>query len=259
MQKITIWLSTLALPVLLTAGAPPAVTAQAIVAKLIDGDPWGMGGAELTAHVTLKDKGGMTQSLAFSARSRKHDAPFAKSMVRFTAPADLAGAGFLQIQNRDGDDDRYLFLPELKRARRISGNLRRNSFMGTDFSFADMDRRDLREGTATLINEAEVGKFPCYHLNIVPSRSDSPYSHFEVWVRKDNYLVLKMELFDRANVRLKSFNTLEVKRVEGHWYITKSQMIDNVHSHSTNLVIDNIVPRSDIADEDFTVRQLEKL
>jgi hypothetical protein len=60
-------------------------------------------------------------------------------------------------------------------------------------------------------------------------------------------------------VRLKSFNTLEVKRVEGHWYITKSQMIDNVHSHSTNLVIDNIVPRSDIADEDFTVRQLEKL
>lgn len=259
MRRILIAVALVAFPILLTAAAPPAASADAIVAKLIDGDPWGMGGAELSARLTLKDKGGMVQTLAFSARSRKHDAPFAKSMVRFTAPADMAGAGFLQIQNRNGDDDRYLFLPELKRARRISGNLRSSSFMGTDFSFADMDRRDLREGTASLLGEEDVSKFACFHLNVIPQRSDSPYSHFELWVRKDNYLVLKMELFDRANVKLKSFNTLEVKRVEGHWYITKSQMIDNVHAHSTQLVIDSIVPRSDIADEDFTVRQLEKL
>lgn len=259
MHRRTMMVALVTLPLGLTAGAPPGVTAESIVAKLLDGDPWGMGGAELSARLTLKDKAGLTQTLAFTARSRKHDAPFAKSLVRFSAPADLAGAGFLQIQNRTGDDDRYLFLPEIKRARRISGNLRGNSFMGTDFSFADMDRRDLREGKATLKGEENIGKFPCYRLDIVPTRSDSPYSHFEVWVRQDNYVPLKMELYDRANVRLKTFSTLEVRRVEGHWYVTKSLMVDNVHSHSTQLVIESIVPRTDIADEDFTVRQLEKL
>jgi len=259
MQRLTMAAAIFGLPLALTAGAPQSPSAESVVAKLLDGDPWGMGGAELNARVTLKDKAGLTQTLAFTARSRKHDAPFAKSLVRFTAPADLAGAGFLQIQNRNGDDDRYLFLPEIKRARRISGNLRANSFMGTDFSFADMDRRDLREGKATLKADEDIGKFPCFRLDVVPQRSDSPYSHFEAWVRKDNYVTLKMELYDRANVRLKTFNTLEVRRVEGHWYVTKSQMVDNVHLHSTQLVIESIAPRADIADEEFTVRQLEKL
>lgn len=250
------------LTALAAAAAPPApsgVTAESIVAKLLDGDPWGMSGAELTAHLTIKDKSGSTQTLAFSARSRRHDAPFAKSMVRFSAPADLAGAGFLQIQNRQGDDDRFLFLPELKRSRRISGQLRSSSFMGTDFSFADMDRRDLREGKATLVGEETVAKHACYHIDIVTTRSDSPYSHFELWSRKDNDLVLKMELYDRAKVKLKSFTTQEVRKVDGHWYITKSKMVDNVHGHSTELSVDSITPRSDIEDDEFTVRRLEKL
>lgn len=259
MRKLMRALVLLAIPLGLTAGAPAGETADSIVAKLLDGDPWGMGGAELSARLTLKDKSGSTQSLAFSARSRKHDAPFAKSLVRFTAPADLAGAGFLQVQNRNGDDDRYLFLPEIKRARRISGNLRANSFMGTDFSFADMDRRDLREGKASLLPDELVGKFACYRLNLVPSRADSPYSRAELWVRKDNYLILRMELFDRAGVHLKSFSTQEVRRVDGHWYITKSLMVDNVHTHSTQLVVESILPKADIADDEFTIRQLEKL
>jgi hypothetical protein len=230
-----------------------------ILTQLIEGDPWGMGGAELSARITLRDKGGAEQKLAFTARSRKHDAPFAKSMVRFTAPADLAGAGFLQVQNRSSDDDRFLFLPELKRSRRISGNLRASSFMGTDFSFADMDRRDLREGKAVSKGEETISGHPCFHVEVTPKRSDSPYSHFDVWVRKDNFVVLKMDLFDRSGVKAKNFTVQEVRRVEGHWYVTKSKMVDNVHSHSTELTIESIKPRSDIDDDEFTVRQLEKL
>jgi hypothetical protein len=234
-------------------------SAEDVVAKLLEADPWGLGGAILTAHATLKDKHGSTSELTFSARSRRYAAPYSKSLVRFTGPADLAGAGFLQIQKADSDDDRFLFLPDLPRSRRISGNLRGSSFMGTDFSFADLDRRDLRESSAKSLPDENIDKYPCFHIDYAPRRPDSPYSHAEIWVRMDNSLPLKMKLFDHSNVLLKTFTALEVRRVSGHWYITKSRMVDNQHGHETNLVIDSIEPSSNLSDDEFTVRNLEKL
>jgi Outer membrane lipoprotein-sorting protein len=251
----------------LTCGAlllsPPAQagkpSAEEVVAHFLDADPWGLGGTVLSARATLKDKQGATSELSFSARSRRYSPPFAKTLVRFTAPADIAGSGFLQIQNRDSDDERFLFLPDLKRSRRISGNLRASSFMGTDFSFADLDRRDLRESSSQLKVDESIGKYPCYHIDSRPTRSDSAYSHIESWLRTDNYLPLKMQMYDRANVLLKTFSALEVRRVKGHWYVTKSTMVDHVHSHETSLVIDSVEPSEDIADDEFTIRNLEKL
>jgi hypothetical protein len=234
-------------------------SAEDVVARLLEADPWGLGGAILTAHATLKDKNGATSELAFSARSRRYASPYSKSLVRFTAPPDLAGAGFLQIQRADGDDDRFLFLPDLPRSRRISGNLRGSSFMGTDFSFADLDRRDLRESSVKSLPDENIDKYPCFHVDYTPRRADSPYSHVEIWVRMDNSLPLKMKLFDHSNALLKTFTALEVRRVSSHWYVTKSRMVDNQHEHETNLVIDSIEPSSNLPDEEFTVRNLEKL
>jgi len=234
-------------------------TVQEIITRLLDVDPWGLGGTILSARATLKDKHGATSELSFTARSRRYSPPFSKTLVRFTAPADVAGAGFLQIQKREGDDERFLFLPELKRSRRISGNLRSSSFMGTDFSFADLDRRDLRESSSVAKPDENIGKYPCFHLDSKPSRADSSYSHIETWVRMDNYLPLKMQMYDRAKVLYKTLTALEVRRVKGQWFVTKSQMVDHAQSHETSLVIDSIEPTADIPDEEFTVRNLEKL
>lgn len=239
------------------ASAKPSVAE--IVGKLVEADPWGLAGAVVSARASLKDKNGSTSELAFTARSRRHDATLSKALVRFTAPADLAGAGFLQIQNKEGDDDRYLFLPELKRARRISGNLRTNSFMGTDFSFADLDRRDLRESSSSEKPPENIGKFPCFRLDTRPSRADSPYSRVELWIRKDNYLPLKMVMYDRAGVLFKTFTAQEVRRISGRWYVTKSRMVNHAQAHETLLTLDSVEPKADIPDEEFSVRNLEKL
>ncbi len=242
----------------LCLAAPPATVTE-IVGRLMDADPWGFGGAIVTAHVKLTDKGGSERELAFSARSRRYDAPFSKSVVRFTAPADLAGAGFLQIQRRAGDDERYLFLPELKRSRRISGNLRGNSFMGTDFSFADLDRRDLRDSNAKRLPDETLGTFPCFRVDATPTRSDSPYSRLELWIRMDNSLPLKMKMYDASNALFKTFTAQEVRRVGGHWYITKSKMVDHLHGHETQLFMDSVVFSDDISEDEFSIRNLEKL
>jgi outer membrane lipoprotein-sorting protein len=239
------------------ASADPT-TADDLVQRVLESDPWGLSGATIKANITLTDRNGKQRKLAFVARSRRYDSPFSKWIIRFTAPADLAGAGFLQVQSRTSDDDRYLFLPELKRSRRISGSLRSNSFMGTDFSFADLDRRDLREGTATLRAEEPVGNFPCHKFDVAPTRADSPYSRIELWIRKDSYLPLKMVLFDKSNVVLKEFRALEVRRVTGQWFVTKSKMTNVRDNHVTDLELEQILVE-EVPDDAFTVRELEKL
>lgn len=229
-----------------------------LVQKVLDNDPWGLSGATVKATITLTDRNGKQRKLSFTAHSRRHDPPFSKSIVRFTAPPDLAGAGFLQVQSRSADDDRFLFLPELKRSRRISGSLRSSSFMGTDFSFADLDRRDLREGTPSSKGEESIGNFPCHKVDVVPKRNDSPYSHLELWIRKDNFLPLKMMLFDKSDVAMKEFRSLEVRRVSGQWFISKSKMTNLRDKQVTDLDLEQIVVE-DVADDAFTVRELEKI
>jgi outer membrane lipoprotein-sorting protein len=244
---------------LATAAAHADATAPEIIGKVLESDPWGLSDAEISARALLTDKRGATSELTFSARSRRYDPPLSKSLVRFSAPADLAGAGFLLVQKKGDDDDRYLFMPDLKRSRRIAGDLRSTSFMGTDFSFADLDRRDLREAEGKLLADETVGKFPCYHLDVTPRRADAPYARIELWVRKDNFLPLRQQMYDKANVLVKTLGIDEVRRVSGAWFITKSHMINHKDNHRTDLTLEQVTPKHDIADDEFTVRALEKI
>jgi len=245
---------------LLTATASAgALSAQEIVDKLLESDPFGFGGATVTARLVVQEKGGGQNQLAFTSRSVRYDGPYSKSIVRFTAPADLAGAGFLQVQKRGSDDERMLFLPELKRSRRIAGSLRGSSFMGTAFSYADLDWRDFREADVAGKPDEDIGKHSCYRVDVVPRRSDSPYARLEAWIRKDNMLPLKLVMYDRTQALHKTFSALEVRRVEGQWFVTKSRMVDHTRGASTELLLDNVAPLKDASEDEFSVRNLEKM
>jgi len=239
--------------------ADEPLTASQIVERVLSSDPWGLSGARISAHIVMRGKGGSTRELAFHGKAMQYDPPLAKSIVRFSAPADLAGAAFLQIQKQGGDDERFLFLPELKRSRRIAGSLRSSPFMGTDFSYADLDRRDIRYSRVTLKGSATVGKFACHRLELVPKDEDSQYSRMEVWVRKDNFLPLQMKMYDRAGVLFKTFVALEIKRVRGQWFISRSRMENHRSGHRTELFLDKITVQATFPESEFSVRALEKL
>lgn len=238
------------------SAAPPS--ADEIVRKMLETDTWGLAGAEVTARAIVKDARGSTRTLVYTAKSRRHAPPLSKSLLRFSAPADLAGVSFLQIQKADGDDDRHLYLPELRRSRRVAGNTRGSSFMGTDFNYADLDRGDFRRSRATHQGEAKIGKHACWKLEVVPTGKDAQYARFEVWVRKDNFVALKVLMYNRAGVLIKTLETQELRRMDGRWFVTRALLTNHADSRTTQLVVDRIVPRDDIPDDEFTVRNLEK-
>lgn len=231
---------------------------EQIVEKTLAVDTWGGGDTEATARATIRDKSGGTRQLAFTARSRRGAPKLTESLLRFLSPPDLKGVAFLLLQRQGADDDRYLFLPELRRARRIAGNTRSSSFMGTDFSYADIDRRDVRDSTVKVLGETTIGKFPCYHLELSPRRTDAVYARTELWVRKDNFVTLKMLMFNQAGVLLKTLLAEELRRIGDRWFITRSRMTSHQEARTTELIIDTIQVRTDLPEEDFTVRGLER-
>lgn len=255
---------TLALSLLICAAVAPHAraageTAPQIIERVLEADPWGLSGAVVTAHATVRDGSGSTRELAFHGESRRYDGPLSKSLVRVTAPADLAGVGLLQIQRRSGDDERFLFLPDLSRARRIAGGARQGAFVGTDFSYADLDRRDLRQSTSRLVGEEKLGAYDTFHLDVTPTAADAQYARIEVWVRKEGYVPLKSIMYARSGTVLKTLTTGEVRRIGGRWFITRSRMENAADHRSTELVLEAVSPSDAIPDDEFTVRNLEKL
>lgn len=238
--------------------APAAPSASQIVARVVESDPWGLGGAEVNAKAIVTEKSGKTRSLAFDAKSRRHAPPLGKSVITFSAPADVAGVKFLQIQNDGTDDERFLYTPEQKRSRRIAGSNRTESFMGTDFSYADLDGRDLRQSTSVLKGEESVGKFDCWHVAATPKNSDAVYSRIELWVRKDNNVPLKQVMFDKKGSPVKTLLAREIQRHGGRWFISASKMTNNTTGRHTELTLDKIERREDIPEASFSVRAMEK-
>jgi hypothetical protein len=238
--------------------AVAAPTAPQIVAKVVESDPWGLGGAEVNAKATVTEKSGKTRSLLFDAKSRRYAPPLGKSVITFQAPADVAGMRFLQIQNSESDDERFLYTPELKRSRRIAGSNRSESFMGTDFSYADLDGRDLRQSTSTLGADEKVGKFDCWHVSVTPKNGDAVYGKVELWVRKDNYVPLKEIMFDKHNAPVKTLVAKEIQKHGGRWFITGSRMTDAATGRSTELLLEKFERRDDIPLDSFSVRAIEK-
>ena len=121
-----------------------------------------------------------------------------------------------------------------------------------------MERGGIDTGPFEHTGDEPVGKWPCYLLDVVPKRDDAQYSHIAMWVRKDNFLTLRTKMYDKSGMLEKTFEAIEVKRVAGHWFISKSRMQDVQHEHVTELVLDDIEVKSDIDDDEFTVRALEK-
>lgn len=240
------------------ARAETQLDADTILAKVLESDPLGLGGAEVKAKMTVYESGGRTRALAFDARSRRYAAPLSKSVIAFHAPADVAGMKYLQVQRKDADDDRFLFTPELRRSRRVAGTSRSDAFMGTDFSYADLDGRDLRESRAKRLSDGKIGKQDCYHLDLTPTSSSAVYGRIELWVRKDNFVPLKWSLYDKGRSPQKTLAVKELTKTGGRWFVTRSRMTNDATGRSTELVLDKIAPRDDIPMESFTVRALEK-
>lgn len=184
-----------------------------------------------------------------------------KSIMFFQSPADVQGTGFLswQYDDPDKDDDKWLYLPALKKVRRISGSsAKKENFMGSDFTYDDMGGRSVDEDEHRLTGEESESGSLCWVVESIPLEEDAVYSKTISWIRQDALIPVKVEFYDRMGELLKTLVATEISRDAGYWTSGKLEMTNHKRNHRTRIIMEKIEYDIAMNESLFTVPSLER-
>lgn len=188
-----------------------------------------------------------------------------KAVSFFLSPAEVHGTAFLAFSHPHRADDQWLYLPALKRIRRITARGKDQSFMGTDFTYRDLDilneMRDWKEKDAPsrLLREDSVGGVAAYVIELRPRREDIPYGRIVMWMGKDDLVARKLELYGRDSGELEKVLSREDVRKIGAIPTPHHLEMRNLKRGSRTVVeLSEVRYDQGLADDLFTQRQLER-
>jgi hypothetical protein len=210
-------------------------------------------------HMTLINRRGRKRERTVLSYSRDYGKD-RKTIMYFQKPADVKGTGFLSWEYDDPsrDDDRWLYLPALKKVRRISGSSKNDYFMGTDFTYDDMGGRSVDEDEHTLIREDIIDGQSCWVIQSVPREKNAMYSRVTRWIRKDSLIAAKAEYFDKSGDLLKVLTLPEVRKHDGFWTAFKWIMENEQEDHRTVLELETVEYDLGVKESMFRVSTLER-
>jgi outer membrane lipoprotein-sorting protein len=182
-----------------------------------------------------------------------------KIFVYFDSPPDVKDTTFLNWSYKDPetDDDQWIYLPALRKVRRISSGDKENSFMGTDLVFDDLGDREVEEDVHTLLRVEDVDGVKHYVVQAVPKKKDYVYSKKLNWVNAEHWTVPKTEFYDRKGRLLKIMET-EWMQVDGVWTWKRTVVKNQLTGHRTELDVDDAKVNQGLDDNLFTERSLRK-
>ena len=181
-----------------------------------------------------------------------------KAVLRFTEPAEVKGVALLIVNHPDRSADQWMWTPAIQRERRIALQDRSTRFFGTDFSFEDLEERDVDQFAYRLLGDETVDGAACWRIESRPTgRKSSQYTRSVLWIRKDDYAFERVENYvDDQLVRRLNYDRIE--EVQGIWTGRLMEMTDLRRNSRTVLTLDKLQYDVPMRDEDFTVQALRR-
>jgi len=188
-----------------------------------------------------------------------------KKLIRFLEPADVKGTGLLTYDYKEGDDDIWLFMPALRKTRRIVSSDKAKNFMGSEFSYADMTPPTLDDFQFNLLDEKEINGVTCYQIEWVPVDDDvaeeNGFSKRITFIGKEDYVIRKAVYYDLDEELQKELTIHEIKELD-----TKNHRFRAVHLEMVNvqngrrseLLNEKMIFNPNVKDDYFTTRYLER-
>jgi Outer membrane lipoprotein-sorting protein len=216
--------------------------------------------------MTLVDSRGGERIRDLEVYGRNYGHRTRKAITFFLSPPEVKGVGFLSWSYPDKDDDQWLYLPELKRVRQISGATRKQSFQGSDFTYDDLelfdDIRDWTEQDATskLVREDEVvDGVPCAVIELTPQGKSYEYARLVLWLSRKDATFRKLELYDKKDgALLKTLALSAFETIENVPTPHRIEMANVKKGTKTMLEVSGIRYNRGLADVVFTERTLER-
>ena len=261
-------LARLATPLLaaaLTAALMPALalaeTAEEkglAIARQADERGNGFKDLQQTLTMTLRTKSGQeaTRELRFKVLEVPGDGD--KSLTIFDQPKDVEGTALLTFAHKTGDDDIWLFLPALKRVKRIAGSNKSGPFMGSEFAFEDMSSPELEKYKYKFLRDDKFDGRDFSVVEAVPLDRNSGYSRTEVWFDKAELRAEKVDYYNKRGDLLKTQVSSGYKKyLDRYWYADRIEMVNHQSGRSTVLLNKNYQFRNGYSPRDFDQASLE--
>jgi len=182
-----------------------------------------------------------------------------RTVIVFQKPATVAGTRFLTMDTASGGSDRWIFLPDLNKVRRVAASESGGSFMGTDFSYDDIGLigRKVNLDTHTILREEALNGNSCYVIQSVPKDNSYQYSKSISWVDKTRYLTYRSEMYNRRGEMIKVMEMSEYKDVQGRLTPMQTKISTVGAGTSTTIYMDIIKYDAPIPETVFTTAYLE--
>ena len=229
------------------------------VAILSDKNNDGFVDSSSTMTMNLINKRGdvVTRKLRFKRLEVPDDGD--KSIAVFESPRDVKGVAILSYAHKVAADDQWLYLPALKRVKRIASKNKSGPFLGSEFSFEDFSFQEVEKYDYVYLKEEKYLNNLCYVIERRPLDPYSGYTKQLVWIDKENYLVQKIHHFDRKSFHLKTQLFKDYRKYEGFfWQPHEIEMINHQNGKKSILIFDDVVLKSGFTDRDFSQNSLKR-
>ena len=201
-------------------------------------------------------KGKITDKRWTFERLGSHGA--SKAVLRFAAPAEVKGVALLVVNHPERASDQWMWTPAIERDRRIALQDRSTRFFGTDFSFEDLEERDVNQFDYVLDRDEAIDGAPCWRIQSTPRETKtSQYTRSTIWIQKDTYALVRIENYVKDKI-VRRLNYSDIQNVQGIWTARQLEMADLTRGSRTRLSLEKLQYNVPFKDEDFTLQAIRR-
>jgi len=219
------------------------------------------GSMSAVISLTISEKNGASRFRTISMTTKSYPDGLEKRFIKFIEPADVRGTAMLVVDNKNIQDEMWIYLPALKKTRRIVSSDKGRSFMSSEFSNADMSSPTLSDFVNTHFDQS--GSLDMWIIESKPVTEDKAdeygYSKKISYIRKENFQIQKMEFYNFDNELFKIIEIKSIYPLEGGKYIIKNMIANNILTdRKSEIILNNISEGTKVDDSYFTLQNLER-
>ncbi len=219
----------------------------------------GWGDVSSSISMYLKNRKGAVSERSLEIKTLEIEGDGDKSLSVFHEPRDVKGTAFLSFSHALKPDQQWLFLPALKRVKRISSSNKSGPFLGSEIAFEDMASFEIEKFKYEFLREEELDGEPCYVVKFYPQYKHSGYTHQEAWIHKNEYRPEKTDFYDRKGDLLKTLRFSGYQKyLDKFWRADSFEVVNHQTGKSTQLLWKNYVFNSGLSEKDFTQNALKR-
>ncbi len=210
--------------------------------------------------MVLRNPQGQTSVRQLKIKTLEQQDDGDKSLTIFNHPKDIKGTAFLSFSHPVASDDQWLYLPSLKRIKRISSHNKSGPFMGSEFAFEDLSSFEVKKYTYKYLNDETVNGQDSFKVEQYPVDSNSGYTRRVSWIDKVEYRIQKIDFYDRKNALLKTLSYTDYQQyLNKFWRANTLNMVNHQSGKSTVLNWSNYAFKSGLKEASFNKNALKRI